>query len=186
MRKPAAVLLAAALLCAAGCVERKMTVTSTPPGARVYLDDVEKGETPVTFRFDFYGDRTFTLVKDGYQVKKEVRKVKEPIYDWPFLDAAADLGPIPLKDHQSFQFTLEPIKEVPTDELIDRAQQMKSRVTGEPVPKKAPVPAGKPEVPKGAGNPPEKPAGTPPPGPASPPAEAPAPGGSAAPAPATE
>jgi len=53
------------VLAALGCVERKMTVTSNPPGARVYLDDQEMGQTPVTFRFDFYGHRTFTLKKDA-------------------------------------------------------------------------------------------------------------------------
>ena len=39
-------------LVAAGCVERTITVRSDPPGALVYLDDVERGETPCTFRFD--------------------------------------------------------------------------------------------------------------------------------------
>jgi len=133
------------VLAAAGCVERKMTVTSDPPGARVYLDDQEMGQTPVTFRFDFYGHRTFTLKKDGYRVTEEVRNVKAPVYEWPGLDVFADLGPIPIKDHKSYHFNLAPIPEVKTDELIDRAKALKARVEGGGVPA---VPTS--EKPKGA------------------------------------
>jgi len=124
------------LVTVCGCVERKLTVTSTPPGARVYLDDQEKGLTPVTFKFNFYGHRTFTLKKEGYRIRQEVRKVKTPVYDWPGLDVFADLGPIPVKDHKSFHFKLEPITPVKTDELLERARQMKARTTGEPVPER--------------------------------------------------
>jgi hypothetical protein len=118
------------VLAALGCVERKMTVTSNPPGARVYLDDQEMGQTPVTFRFDFYGHRTFTLKKDGYRVTEEVKNVKAPLYEWPGLDVFADLGPIPIKDHKTFHFDLQPITEVQTDPLIGRAKAMKSRLEG--------------------------------------------------------
>jgi len=134
------------LLAAVGCVERKMTVTSTPPGARVYLDDQEMGQTPVTFRFDFCGHRTFVLKKDGYRVAQEVRNVRAPVYDWPPLDVFADLGPIPLKDHRTFHFDLRPVTEVKTDELIERAKAMKSRLEGGVPPGKAPAS----ETPKGA------------------------------------
>jgi hypothetical protein len=122
------------LLAALGCVERKMTVTSNPPGARVYLDDEEMGQTPVTFRFDFYGHRTFTLKKDGYRVTEEVRNVKAPLYEWPGLDVFADLGPIPIKDHKTYHFNLQPITEVKTEPLIERGKAMKARLGGEAVP----------------------------------------------------
>ena len=35
-------LLATVSLSLAGCVERTLTVRSDPPGARIYLDDVER------------------------------------------------------------------------------------------------------------------------------------------------
>lgn len=132
MRKAIAVLLAVVLTAVLGCVERKVTVTSTPPGAKVYLDDEEKGETPVTFRFNFYGDRTFMLKKDGYRVKKEVRKVAQPFWAYPPLDILTDLGPLPMKDRKKYHFDLEPITEVRTEDLLDRARRVRSRVTGEP------------------------------------------------------
>jgi hypothetical protein len=127
------------LLAALGCVERKMTVTSNPPGARFYLDDQEMGQTPVTFRFDFYGHRTFMLKKDGYRVTEEVRDVKAPVYEWLGFDVFADLGPIPFKDQHTFHFDLQPITEVKTDQLIERAKGMKSRLEGGAVPATAPA-----------------------------------------------
>jgi len=146
MRHTTAVLLAVLLFVVCGCVERKLIVTSDPPGARVYLDDVEKGQTPVAFRFNFYGYRTLTLKKDGYRVKEEVRKVKRPIYELPLVDMVADLTPIPLKDHKKFHFKLEPVTEVPTEDLLDRAREMKARVVGGPVPEEE----GAPKEPKPA------------------------------------
>ena len=46
----AALLLLAILLCASqvACVQRRFTIRSNPPGARVYVDDYEVGTTPVS------------------------------------------------------------------------------------------------------------------------------------------
>ena len=134
-------LLAVFALCATGCVERKLIITSEPSGARVYVDDREVGQTPVTTRFNFYGGRTFVLRKEGYRDTVEVRKVKKPFYAQPVLDAITDLGPIPLKDHQTFHFKMTPMQPVETQVLMERARRMRSQVTGEPyVPKKPPEP----------------------------------------------
>ena len=129
-------LLAAAFLATTGCVERKLTITSDPPGARVYLDDRELGQTPVTTRFDFYGHRTVTLKKDGYRDTLEVRELKKPFYQKPVIDVFADLGPIPFKDRQTMHFKMEPTPQIDTDALINRGREMRSRVTGAPVPAK--------------------------------------------------
>jgi hypothetical protein len=36
------------LLAVAGCVQRRMTIRSNPPGALVYVDDYQIGTTPVS------------------------------------------------------------------------------------------------------------------------------------------
>ncbi len=136
MRKVSAVLVFVLLAIACGCVERKLTVTSTPPGAKVYLDDEPKGETPVTFRFNFHGHRTFTLKKDGYCIKEEVRTVRPPIWELPILDMIAEFTPIPLTDHKKFHFELEPVRQVSTADLLDRARAMKARMEGKAAPEK--------------------------------------------------
>ncbi|MEI6037860.1 MAG: PEGA domain-containing protein, partial [Planctomycetota bacterium] len=44
------------LLCAStGCVQRRMTIRSNPPGALVYVDDYQIGATPVSTDFIYYG-----------------------------------------------------------------------------------------------------------------------------------
>ena len=49
----------------AGCVERRMTIRSNPPGAMLYVDDYPVGITPIATSFIYYG-RTNLPVKDGY------------------------------------------------------------------------------------------------------------------------
>src|SRR5687768_13584388 len=43
--------LAMLVACESGCVRRRMTVRSNPPGAKVYVDDIEIGTTPVSTNF---------------------------------------------------------------------------------------------------------------------------------------
>ena len=126
--------LAAAL---AGCVERKLTVISTPPGARVYLDGQEMGITPVTFRFDWYGKREFLLRRDGYRTLREVCDVHEPFYERPFINIVSDLTPLPFTDHKTIEFTMQPVTEVNRETLLDRANEMKYRLEGKPIPARA-------------------------------------------------
>ncbi|HZN34398.1 MAG TPA: PEGA domain-containing protein, partial [Pirellulaceae bacterium] len=64
--------LAAGLLavCAtSGCVRRRLTVRTFPPGAQVYVDDQEIGTTPCSASFVYYGTRKITVMKDGYRTE---------------------------------------------------------------------------------------------------------------------
>ena len=56
-----------AALTATGCVQRRMTIRSSPPGALAYVDDYQIGTTPVSTDFIYYGTRKIRLVKDGYE-----------------------------------------------------------------------------------------------------------------------
>jgi hypothetical protein len=56
-------------LCLAGCVEHKLLVRSEPPGATIFVDGREVGDTaegPVEVPFDFYGTRVVTARKPGF------------------------------------------------------------------------------------------------------------------------
>ena len=46
--------------------EEGLVVTSDPPGARVVLDGIGRGTTPLTIRFLPAGDQTLRVIKDGY------------------------------------------------------------------------------------------------------------------------
>ena len=53
----ATVLAVLVCLAALGCVQRRMTIRSNPPGALVYVDDYQVGTTPVSTDFGYYGTR---------------------------------------------------------------------------------------------------------------------------------
>ncbi len=49
-------LISLILLCS-GCVERALVIRSEPVGAKVFIDGIDAGTTPVRVPFDFYGTR---------------------------------------------------------------------------------------------------------------------------------
>jgi hypothetical protein len=85
--------LAVALLTAlgtTGCVRRRLTVRTQPPGAQVFVDDQEIGTTPCSSSFVYYGTRKVTLIKDGYRTETVYQKLNPPWYQIPPLDFVSD------------------------------------------------------------------------------------------------
>jgi len=127
--RPVVTLLLAAFLLAGGCVERTITVKSDPPGARVYLDDIERGETPVTFEFNFYGHRELVLRKDHYEFHREVIQVEPPIYSRFPLDTFFDLlWPLTIKENHTYEAVLRPVARPDEDKLIYRALELRKQL----------------------------------------------------------
>lgn len=109
-----------------GCVRRRMTVRSNPPGATVYLDGKEIGRTPFSTNFDFYGKREFRLVKQGYETKTIITPVRTPWYEYPGIDFVSEvLLPGKLTDHKYFEFDMYPTNVMPTHELVGRAEELR-------------------------------------------------------------
>ncbi|MDD1691773.1 MAG: PEGA domain-containing protein [Methanoregula sp.] len=54
-----------------------LTVTTSPPGTRILLDTVARGETPISFSDIGVGNHTLTLVKEGYVTADHVVTVRE-------------------------------------------------------------------------------------------------------------
>ncbi len=111
----------AALLVGGGCVERKMTIRSDPPGATVLLeDDPVAGRTPVEVPFTWGGARQVTLLLAGHRPLDTVAEVEDPWYTWFPLDVLAEFAwPGTIEDHQEFAFQLEayhPLDKRLTDE----------------------------------------------------------------------
>lgn len=109
-----------------GCVERTITITSSPSGALVYLNDREVGRTPVTAAFTFYGVYDVRLEKDGYKPLWTSKRAKAPIWDTPGLDLLAEMKPGRTQASQSWHFELEQTGDVDDDLLLDRAAQMRA------------------------------------------------------------
>ena len=117
-----------------GCVHRRMTVTSNPPGARVLLDGDEVGETPTSVDFTHYGTREVVLQKDGYDTLKTMQTVSAPWYQiLPFEFFADNLLPFQMTNRHEFTYQLQPSSTiVPTQELLGRANALRSEAHAGP------------------------------------------------------
>lgn len=121
-------LLAALLvpMLASGCVRRRMTVRTEPPGAMVYVDRQPIGATPVATNFTYYGTRHFEIVKDGYRTEQFLRKFNPPWYQIPPLDFVSEnLWPWKQRDERIIDVQLTPETLIPSDTLIESAEQLR-------------------------------------------------------------
>jgi hypothetical protein len=124
------VLLSAAVLtaAAAGCVERTLTINSDPADALVAVNDEQIGRSPVTVSFNWYGDYSVRISKEGYETLQTHRKLRRPWHDrFPF-DLFAQIWPRRLTDRHVWNFELAEKKTPDRQELIDKALQMKDQV----------------------------------------------------------
>jgi len=141
---------AVAMFCfCAGCVERKLTIITAPTGALVSLNDEEIGTSPVTIGFEWYGDYSVRIAKDGYQTLNTHQNLKRPLKDvFPF-DLFADMFTTKI-DEYTWTFKLEPYQQTDKDELIKSAVSLQRETLAEPEKpaKKAKVKKQKPVVEK--------------------------------------
>jgi len=140
---------AAACAVAGGCVQRRMTIRTNPPGAQVYVDDQEIGRTPVSTDFIYYGKRKIRLVKDGYETLTVTQPIHPPWYEYPVLEFISEnVVPWEIRDERGFDFQMQPAMVVPSQALLARAEELRSSQVAVPV---APVMM---SVPPAAGQPP--------------------------------
>jgi hypothetical protein len=117
----------AALLAVGGCVERKMTITSEPPGAIVRISNVEVGRTPLTIPFTWYGDYEITLEREGgYDAMRTHADINMPAYEVPPIDLLSELAPWTYTDYRYLHFRLRKTEEVSDQDLIERAQRYRN------------------------------------------------------------
>ncbi len=106
-----------------------MTIRTNPPGAQVYVDDYELGPTPISADFTYYGNRKIRLVKDGYETETFLQPVPAPWYQIPPLDFFAEnLVPGEIRDQRTFNYQLSPQRMVPSEELLQRAEDLRRGV----------------------------------------------------------
>jgi len=118
----------AVVICAsiAGCVRRRMTIRTNPPGALVYVDDYEIGTTPISHNFTYYGERKIRLVKDGFETLTVMQPIPAPWYQIPPLDFVSEnLIPFEIQDNRTLTYQLTPQVVVPTEQLLQRAEELR-------------------------------------------------------------
>ena len=142
---------AAALLVAlgAGCrAERRLMITSDPPGAVVRLDGRLVGATPQTLEFIHYGTRRVSYYLDGYISESHVVELEPPWYGRFPLDLVSEvLIPWGWKDVHRVHAALEPgsgaITEPDLRSVLERAASLRRAGPEGPQPVPEP-PAGEP------------------------------------------
>lgn len=110
-----------------GCVRRRMTIRTNPPGAVAFVDDQRIGVTPVSTPFTYYGTRKIQLFKDGFEPLTVKQRFSVPWYEYPPLDFIAEnLWPREIRDERVVNFEMIPQQIVPNDELLGRAEMLRS------------------------------------------------------------
>lgn len=134
-------LLITMLLVLPGCLQRRIRVTSEPPGAVVWVNDTEIGRTPAETGFTFFGDYDVRLELDGYEPVHEMRRAKAPLHEYPGPDLVAAALPVKFKTLIEWHFDLAPSLEgtLRPDQLeaevVERARRLRRQTEGleEPV-----------------------------------------------------
>lgn len=119
------------IFCTSGCVTRRLTIRSNPPGALVYVDDYKIGATPVSHNFIYYGTRKIRLVKDGYETLTVMQSIPMPWYEIPPLDFVSEnFVPGEIRDHRTITYQLTPQCVAQRDQLLARAEGLRGQVQG--------------------------------------------------------
>jgi hypothetical protein len=136
-----ALLACVALTCVSlvGCVRRRLNIQSNPPGALVYVDNQQIGTTPCAVDFIYYGTREIRLIKPGYDTLTINQPIPTPWYEVPPIDFVSEvLVPYKIRDNRTVAFNLQPQLMIPTEELIERGNQLR-QATYQQQPTAAPV-----------------------------------------------
>ena len=136
-RRLAPLLCSIALL---GCVERRMTIRTnvdSQGGALAIVDNKEIGPTPVSTGFTYYAPCEVRLIRDGYETVTLIQPVPAPWWDSvPLEFFVENLVPFTLRDEREFHYELPPASTVTPDELLGRAQALRTegQLAADPVP----------------------------------------------------
>jgi hypothetical protein len=136
-RGPAALLMLVALGLFSGCVERRYTIRSDPPGATVIVNGEEIGPTPASKSFQYYGNREITLMLDGYQTRTVIQPINAPWWDnYATEFFSENIVPLSLRDDREYKFQLLPAVSPPQGELRNRAESLREEAGTLPKPRR--------------------------------------------------
>jgi hypothetical protein len=141
-----AIVCLATVVAGSGCVQRRMTIRSSPPGALVYVDDYQIGTTPVSTDFVYYGTRKIRLVKDGFETLTVRQPFPIPWYEiFPLDFVSENLWPGEIRDERVVDLAMMPAAATPPEEVVARAEQSRLAAGSMPAPQPAPLQMGPPQ-----------------------------------------
>lgn len=113
-----------------GCVDRRISITSEPPGAQVFLNDSDVGRTPVEVNFTYFGTYDVRLRKEGYEPLVTKANAKAPIHEWPGIDLLFLPMPFTKETRIAWHFDMKPAETDPMG-TVQRAAELREML--EPV-----------------------------------------------------
>jgi hypothetical protein len=132
-----AAIVSTAIVTGAGCVERRYTIRTEPPGALAIVNDEEIGATPVSRSFVYYGDRKITLMADGFQTLTVVQPVKRPWYDNYITEFFSEnLVPWTIRDDREFVYQMTPSLTPAEEDVTGRAEALRAQGQAPPPPRR--------------------------------------------------
>lgn len=136
-RRLAALLLLPGIALGSGCVVRRYTVRTDPPGALVIVNDEALGPSPASRSFVYHGDRKITLILDGYETKTIIQPVNAPWWDNYLTEFFSEnLVPWVLDDEHEFTYKLTPAQNPTVEAVRGRAEALRSESQVLPKPRR--------------------------------------------------
>jgi PEGA domain len=133
----AALLILAGMCLLSGCVERRYTIRTEPPGATIVVNGEEIGPSPASKNFVYYGDRKITMILDGYQTQTVIQPINSVWWDNYFTEFFTEnFVPVTLRDEREFKYQMVPAQSPPQGELRDRAESLRKDAQVMPKPRR--------------------------------------------------
>ncbi len=148
-------LVGLAALGACGRQQRTLSITTEPPGAMVWVNDVQLGRSPCESDFTFYGTYDVRLALEGYEPIATSAQAEVPFVEQPVIDLVAAAIPGTRRTRIEWHYVLTPLpeqagdKNAAEDALIQRAKALRERAAAPPTRagESAPAPTSAPSTP---------------------------------------
>jgi hypothetical protein len=118
------------LLALNGCVERRLTIVSDPPGALVSVNNRDIGAAPVDVPDDLFvydGAYEIVLRKDGYEPLRVRQELRPPWYlRFPFDFFAEVVWPFRIRYYRELTYQLQLPPAISREQLLQSAQELRS------------------------------------------------------------
>ncbi len=120
------VLLTFACVASSGCVRRTLRISSTPPGALVWVNHREVGRTPLEIDFTYYGNYDVQLSHDDHEPLLTEAGAHPPAWDVLGADLLFEVAPFQMRSVVEWHFDLEPRSD-DLEALVERARSLRSK-----------------------------------------------------------
>ena len=110
-----------------GCIHRRVTIHSDPPGALAKVDGKVIGYTPASFDYTWYGEREIELLRDGYETQKRLIKFDSPWYQWlPWEFLSDNFAGTHIQDYRQVRIGMQHRQRDSSTDVLQRGRSLRS------------------------------------------------------------